>query len=188
MLIWRDPDRARRFVKTGLEQGMRTIKAKNGGTLVVAEKGESGNPKGRPRIIFTQLAEEWKKNGVQRATPARVVETYEFLLGLTDAEIQEIADGTDETNKYPVIVRIAAKELTGNRRQDILERMLDRAHGKAVQRQELSGPDGEPLPVQTVVFSIQYRDPNADDTVNAVSDAKEAKQTQSKESTKRQSK
>lgn len=167
---------------------MRKIKVNNGGTLVVAEKGESGNPNGRPRIIFTQLAEEWKKNGVQRATPARVVEAYEFLLGLTDAEIQEIADGNDETNKYPVIIRIAAKELTGNRRQDILERMLDRAHGKAVQRQELSGPEGEPLPVQTVVFTIQYRDPAADDTVNAVTDSKEARQTQSKESTRRQNK
>ena len=91
---------------------MRKIKVNNGGTLVVAEKGESGNPNGRPRIIFTQLAEEWKKNGVQRATPARVVEAYEFLLGLTDAEIQEIADGNDETNKYPIVTRQQTTRLT----------------------------------------------------------------------------
>ena len=56
------------------------------------------------------------------------------------------------------------------------------------ERQEFTGADGKDIPVNTLMFTIQYRDPAADDTVNAVTDSKEARQTQSKESTRRQNK
>ena len=106
----------------------------DGGTLCVPEKGETKNPNGRPRMIFSQLAKAWKDKGVERATPARVIEMYEYLLGLTIEEINEIAqngeDGKD--NGYPAFIRLAAVEMMGENRIKILQEMLDRAHGKAM--------------------------------------------------------
>lgn len=139
---------------------MRQIKGKNGGTLCVLEKGETKNPNGRPRMIFSQLAKAWKDKGVERATPARVIEMYEYLLGLTIEEINEIAqngeDGKD--NGYPAFIRLAAVEMMGENRIKILQEMLDRAHGKAMQKTQLDLP--EKSETKEVVFHIQYRDPN----------------------------
>ena len=140
---------------------MRQIKGKNGGTLCVLEKGETKNPNGRPRMIFSQLAKAWKDKGVERATPARVIEMYEYLLGLTIEEINEIAqngeDGKD--NGYPAFIRLAAVEMMGENRIKILQEMLDRAHGKAMQKTQLDFPE-IPEPKEVTVFQIQYRDPN----------------------------
>lgn len=110
------------------------------------KKGESGNPNGRKPRVFSQMAKEFKDRGIEKATPEAVKEAYEYLLALTLLEVIEIA-GTlkDEKNDYPVIVRACAQELTGKRKRDILNDMLDRAHGRSMQRQEVSGPEGAPL-------------------------------------------
>jgi hypothetical protein len=158
---------------------MKRIPGGRGGFLHALEKGETANPNGRPRRIFSEIAKTWNAQGVQRATAARVVEAYEYLLALREDEVQAIADGGEGADQYPVIIRIAAKELTGPRKQEILKEMLDRAHGKATQRQELTGANGAELPASTVVFNIQYRDP---EDPNAASDEKAAKASQSKKS------
>ena len=89
---------------------------------------------GRPPRVFSQMAKEFKDRGIERATPEAVKEAYEYLLALTLLEVIEIA-GTpkDEKNDYPVIVRACAQELTGKRKRDILNDMLNRAHGTARQ-------------------------------------------------------
>lgn len=101
---------------------------------MVAEKGESGNPKGRPRKVFSQLSKEWTAAGIERATKERIIEVYESLLGLTMQEIKDMAGKLDDAeNPYPAVVRMAAKEMVGKRGLEILREMLDRAHGKSAQ-------------------------------------------------------
>jgi hypothetical protein len=110
------------------------IKQPHGGAIARAKKGESGNPNGRPRKVFSQLSKEWTAAGIERATRERIREVYESLLGLTLLEVRDIAGRVDdESNHYPAIVRLAAKEMTGKRGIEILREMLDRAHGKAGQ-------------------------------------------------------
>ena len=105
------------------------------------KKGQTGNPNGRPVKLFSEIAAEWKARGVERATPERVIETFEYLLAVSKAELDEMAKGTGE-KPYPAIVQMAAEEMTGKRKREILSDMLDRAHGKAIQRQQLTGKDG----------------------------------------------
>lgn len=102
--------------------------------------------RGRKPRIFSQLAKEWKDRGIERATPEAVKEVYEYLLALTLADVIDIAgNGKDDKNDYPAIMRVAAAELIGKRKREILNDMLDRAHGKAKQATEITGKDGGPL-------------------------------------------
>lgn len=110
----------------------------NEANLKPFKKGETGNPKGRPVKLFSEIAAEWRARGVERATPERVVETFEYLLAVPIEELKEMASGTGET-PYPAIVQMAAEEMTGKRKREILGDMLDRAHGKSMQRQQMSG-------------------------------------------------
>lgn len=100
--------------------------------------GQTGNPNGRPVKLFSEIAAEWRARGVERATPERVIETFEYLLAVPFEELREMASGTGD-NAYPAIVQIAAEEMTGKRKREILGDMLDRAHGKSMQRQQMSG-------------------------------------------------
>ena len=100
-----------------------------------------GNKKstGRPRFVFSELAEMWKAQGVERATKQRVIDAFEFLFGLSEDKIKEIADSID--GEYPFLIVSAAKELTtkSGKRFEMLKEMLDRAHGKAKQTTEHTG-------------------------------------------------
>lgn len=113
-------------------------KGKSGNERSKFKKGQTGNPNGRPVKLFSEIAAEWKARGVERATPERVIETFEYLLAVSKAELDEMAKGTGE-KPYPAIVQMAAEEMTGKRKREILGDMLDRAHGKSMQRQQMSG-------------------------------------------------
>lgn len=95
--------------------------------------------RGRKPKIFSQIAKEFKARGIEPATPEAVKEAYEYILALTLLEVLEIA-GTpkDETNNYPMLVRLVAQEVTGKRKREMLNDMLDRAHGKARQSTDMN--------------------------------------------------
>lgn len=102
--------------------------------------------RGRKPKVFTQLSRDWQARGIERATSNAIAEAFEYLLALPLSEVKEIAGkADDDANDMPMAVRLAAKELLGKRAIEIFKEMLDRAHGKSTQRQELSGPDGTPL-------------------------------------------
>jgi hypothetical protein len=102
--------------------------------------------RGRKARVFSQLAKEWKERGIERATPEAVKEAFEYVLALHLLEVRDISGKVeDETNEMPMVVRLAAKELLGKRSLEILREMLDRAHGKAKQVNEVTGKDGEKL-------------------------------------------
>lgn len=110
------------------------------------QKGQSGNLNGRPPKVFTQLSKDWQSRGIERATSRAIAEAFEYLLALPLSEIREIAGkADDDENVMPMAVRLAAKELLGKRALEIFKEMLDRAHGRSMQRQEVSGPEGAPL-------------------------------------------
>lgn len=97
--------------------------------------GESGNPKGRPRRLISALVKELREQGFENVTAGRLIEVYEMLLGLPASKLKEIMQDEDQ----PVILKVLIKGLTGPKGVDVLEKMLDRAHGKAKQVVEIDG-------------------------------------------------
>lgn len=107
--------------------------------------GQTGNPNGRPVKLFSEISAEWKARGIERATPERIIEAFEYLLALPKEELLQLANGAGEP--YPSVVQIAAEEMTGKRKREILADMLDRAHGRATQKSEITGAGGSPIEI-----------------------------------------
>lgn len=127
------------------------------------KKGQSGNPNGRPKKVFSVIIAEMKERGIEPATPSNVADIYQYLLALPLSEIIKIAGSPKEENGLPAIMRIAAKELIGKRGLEIMKEMLDRANGKPKQVTELSNPDGSMQTKTTIIFSDgSKRDDNND--------------------------
>ena len=110
---------------------------------------------GRKPRVFSQISLEFKKRGIERATPEAVAEAYEYLLALTMEEVSDIAFGTNETNDLPAIMALAAQEMKGKRALEILREMLDRAHGKSINRHEVGGKNGGAIKFDYGKLSIE---------------------------------
>jgi hypothetical protein len=102
------------------------------------KKGQSGNPKGRPVKVFSQLSREYKERGIERATAQAVAESFEYLLALPLSELFEIAGNPRVENDLPSILRLSAKEMLGKNLLPILKEMLDRAHGRPPQKNDIT--------------------------------------------------
>jgi hypothetical protein len=92
------------------------------------------NKKGRPRRMLSDIIAEMKAQGVQRVGPSQVADAYEILLNLSQDEL--VAKAMDK--EAPMIMRIVAKAMLSSKGFDIIERMIDRVHGKATQPTEVN--------------------------------------------------
>lgn len=115
-------------------------------------KGQSGNPKGRPVKVFSAIIAEMKERGIEPATPSNVSDVFQYLLSLPLSEVIKIAGTPKEENDLPAIMRIAAKELIGKRGLEVLREMLDRANGKPKQSVDMT-TGGEKLPQTIIKFT-----------------------------------
>jgi len=112
---------------------------------------EKGDPKpanagvGKKPKQITQIINELKAQGYEQVKPHNVIDTYETLLALSIEKLVEV--GKDD--KQPMIVRIVARAMLDNHKGfDIIERMIDRAHGKAQQSvkvEQTTKPEANPL-------------------------------------------
>lgn len=94
------------------------------------KKGESGNPKGRPKKVVSSLLSTLKQEGYQSVGKAQVAELYEALMGLDLERLQELKADPMQ----PMIIGIVVAEILDKRKAfKALNEMLDRAHGKASQ-------------------------------------------------------
>jgi len=107
----------------------------HGGAINRFEPGESGNPKGQPPKVLTSVMKQLRSAGYERVTAAGVMEAYEILLGLDEDTLKESINDKEQ----PMILRIVGKSMLSKKGSDMLEKMLDRAHGKPLQRKEHSG-------------------------------------------------
>ena len=98
------------------------------------KKGQSGNPKGRPKKLVSSILAELKEEG-ELVTRSLVEQTYQVLMSLTQEQLTKIASD----KKQPMINRIVSKEMLSKKGFEIIEKMMDRANGKALQVKEISG-------------------------------------------------
>lgn len=102
--------------------------------LVYWKPGQSGNPKGRPKRTITVILDELKAAGYKKVSKREVSEIFEYLLTL---ERREVVDAVNDES-LPVMVRIIGRELLSKKGGvSMVERMLDRAHGKSVEQVDL---------------------------------------------------
>lgn len=108
---------------------------------ILFQKGVSGNPKGARRKLVSHVNQELATEGYKPVTNREVLNAFQTLINLPLDKITAIANGQG----YPILYRLVAKELHGRRGAEYLEKLLDRAYGKAKQAMELTGQDGEAL-------------------------------------------
>ena len=92
------------------------------------KKGQSGNPKGRPKGLVTTILAELKQDG-ELVGRSLVEQTYQVMLSLTQKQLTKIASDQDQ----PMINRIVSREMLSKKGFEIIEKMMDRANGKPTQ-------------------------------------------------------
>ena len=90
------------------------------------KKGQVLNPNGRPKKLVSSILADLKDKG-ELVTRHMVTETYQVLMSLNEEQLKGIANDKEQ----PMINRIVAKEMLSKKGFDIIERMMDRANGKA---------------------------------------------------------
>ena len=117
----------------------------------IKNKGFDKNPnninrKGRPRRLVSSIIQDLKEKGIVQVKATDIVEAFEMLFNLESKEIAEIANN----DKNPYFIRRVAKEMLSGKGFDIIERMIDRVHGKPKQATEITGKDGDGLTINFV--------------------------------------
>ena len=104
------------------------------------------NRKGRPRRLVSSIIQDLKEKGIVQVKATDIIEAFEMLFNLESKEIAEIANN----DKNPYFIRRVAKEMLSGKGFDIIERMIDRVHGRPKQATEITGKDGKDLTINFV--------------------------------------
>ena len=118
-------------------------KQPHGGEIHLLEKGESGNPNGRPPRLLSTITAELKAKGYERATANQVADAFETLMNVPQNELADMV----KDEKAPMSLRIVGKAMLTAKGWEVLQAMLDRAHGKAKQQIEHGGSITIPAPI-----------------------------------------
>jgi hypothetical protein len=105
------------------------------------KQGESGNPKGRPKKLVSTVIADLKAEGYEEVTADHVKQAYQLLIGLDRIKVAEI--GNDK--EHSMLMVVVSRAILANKGFEIIEKMLDRAHGKATNKTEVTGAGGTPL-------------------------------------------
>ena len=119
----------------------RKVKQPHGGTLTMIEKGDTTNG-GRPPKLLSTITAELKAKGYERATANQVADAFETLMNVPQDELAKMV----KDEKAPMSLRIVGKAMLTAKGWEVLQAMLDRAHGKAKQAVDLT-TGGERLTV-----------------------------------------
>ena len=124
---------------------MKKVKQAHGGELNRVENGDPPlNPYGRPTKLVKQVIADLNECGAEAVTPTQVSDVISVLLNLPKEMISKIAADP----KLPILVQRTARRFVGSSDKDwdwVLSNNLDRAHGKSMNRHEVSGKNGAPI-------------------------------------------
>ena len=109
---------------------MKRIKGGRGGIVNQCEKGETANPNGRPRKTIGQVNKDLEAQGYKAATATEIADCY---LRLVNVDIPKLKEMVMEQSQ-PSLIRAVGKLILEGKKSDIIEKILDRAIGKATQQ------------------------------------------------------
>jgi len=119
-------------------------KGRNGGTLYFWEKGESGNPNGRPRKVLSRLQEEVGVEFNVSLTKADKWAILEAMLEMNMNDLGKIA--TDkECPAFMVVIANAIREDIKKGRIWTVSELFDRFFGKPVQVNKIQDREGDQI-------------------------------------------
>jgi len=101
-----------------------TQPGRNGGTL---KKGGTIGP-GRPPKLAANVIADLQKEGYTEVSATDVSSVYKLLLNVPIDQLKTMATAADQ----PALVRVVARALVQGKGLDVVERMIDRAHGRTV--------------------------------------------------------
>jgi len=113
------------------------------------KKGESGNPWGRPPRLVGQILKDVKEDGMEAVTASQVSDVISVLLNYSVEQVKTIA----ADKSLPILIQRTARRFAGASDKDwdwVVEKALDRAHGKSTNRHEIAGKDGKPIEFKDV--------------------------------------
>ena len=113
----------------------RKVPQPHGGAIVHQNKGETGNPHGRPPLLLSTIVAELRAKGYERATAGTVADAFETLLNVPEDVLAEMV----KDKSKPMSLRIVGKAMLTAKGWEVLQAMLDRAHGKAKQQVGVTG-------------------------------------------------
>ena len=102
------------------------------------KKGQSGNLKGRPPQLVAKITKELQSLGYKPATKAHIVDAYLTLIQLPYEKIVSIAERKGEAKEYAFLYAKVAESLISEGGAEALEKILDRAIGKATQNTDIT--------------------------------------------------
>ena len=130
------------------------------------------NTKGRPLKLYSHINKELRQAGYEPVSPSQLKDNYELLLNLPISQILLIAGKKvilnekeiqadnkaavilgKEADEYPYSIRLVARAILAGKGFEILEKLIDRAHGKAINQTDLT-TKGEKLELMPPQINI----------------------------------
>jgi len=131
----------------------RKVKQPHGGSITLKEKGDPGGP-GRPPKLLSSIVAELRAKGYERATANNVVEAFETLLNVPEDVLTEMI----QDKAKPMSLRIVGKAMMTAKGWEVLQAMLDRAHGRARQQVDMAASVSGSVP--TIMVQVLPPSPN----------------------------
>ena len=115
------------------------------------KKGQSGNPKGRPKSIKAKVKELIGREIGSTIPEAEYLDMCSGLMELSVAELKEIANDQTQPAFLVILARSLYEDVQKNQMGNY-ERILDRVMGKPKMKSEITGANGEPLQQTTNII------------------------------------
>ena len=93
------------------------------------------NRKGAPRKLVSTVIKDLEEQGITRVNKAEVRAITELFFNLIEDDMKNIVKDT----KTPLVLRSVAKGLLSGKGYEIFKDLLDRAHGRPAQEQNITG-------------------------------------------------
>jgi len=110
----------------------RLVKQKHGWTLKILQKGETANPKGRPKKLISSINNSLLKQWYKQASRSDIEACYLQLIQVPEKRIKLML----KDDNQPVLIKIVIKNMLSGKWFEIIERMLERSIWKPKQEIE----------------------------------------------------